>query len=171
MSEVSHRGSEAAARLQSAAADILAEVDRLPQELITWKPAPDVWSVMDILCHVQEFVPYWTAQARQIVEHPDRSWGRDHTDKDRLAAVESTASRRLADVLGAIRDGVRQSAAAIQSWDDRDLDAEAASRNPRWGIKPASFIIDHLLVQHVEKHVGQIRRNAQQFEQARSSAR
>ena len=40
---------------------------------------------------------------------------------------------------------------------------EATSKNPRWGLKPASFVVDHLLVQHVEKHLGQIRRNITQF--------
>ena len=29
--------------------------------------------------------------------------------------------------------------------------------------KPASFVVDHLLVEHVEKHLGQIRRNVTQF--------
>ena len=32
-------------------------------------------------------------------------------------------------------------------------------------VKPASFIIDDLLTQHVEKHLGQIRRNVMQFEE------
>jgi hypothetical protein len=37
------------------------------------------------------------------------------------------------------------------------------SRNPRWDVKPAAFVMDHLLVEHVEKHLGQIRRNVRQF--------
>ncbi len=56
------RGEAAGARLRAAADEMLTEVERLPSDLITWQPAPDVWSVMDILCHVQEFVPFWTAQ-------------------------------------------------------------------------------------------------------------
>jgi hypothetical protein len=44
---------------------------------------------------------------------------------------------------------------------------EAASRNPRWGVKPASFVVDELLVHHVAKHQSQIRRNAAQFAQGR----
>jgi hypothetical protein len=45
----------------------------------------------------------------------------------------------------------------------RRLPVEATSKNPRWGVTPASFVVDQLLVGHVEKHLGQIRRNAGQF--------
>jgi hypothetical protein len=67
-------------------------------------------------------------------------------------------------VVDAIRAAVADSAATLWRLSDADLDVEAASRNPRWGVKPAHFIVDHLLVQHVEKHVGQIRRNVTQYE-------
>jgi uncharacterized damage-inducible protein DinB len=170
MPETANRAHAAAARLQSAVAEMLADVDRLPAELITWRPADDVWSVMDNLCHVQEFVPYWTAQALQAIRHPDQLWGRDHSNTDRLAAVTNTAARRLADVERAIRDVAREAADAIRQLSDADLDVEATSKNPRWGRKPAFFILDHLVVQHVEKHLGQIRRNVQQFQQEKASA-
>ncbi len=159
------RGREAAARLGAAADAMLADAASLPPDLIAWQPAPDVWSVMDILCHVLEFVPYWTAQAVRAIEHPSEAWGRDHTDSDRLSAVTNTSARRLTDVVPAIRAAVAGSAATLSRLSDADLDREAASRNPRWGVKPAHFIVDHLLVQHLEKHVGQIRRNATQYEQ------
>jgi uncharacterized damage-inducible protein DinB len=168
--EPGNRAHAAAARLQSAVAEMLAEVERLPNELLTWRPADDVWSVMDNLCHVQEFVPYWTGQALQAIRHPDQLWGRDHSNTDRLAAVTNTATRRLADVDGAIRAAAREAADAIGHLTDADLDIEATSKNPRWTQKPAFFIVDHLVVQHVEKHLGQIRRNVQQFQERKASA-
>jgi hypothetical protein len=36
-------------------------------------------------------------------------------------------------------------------------------------VKPASFVIDELLVHHVAKHQGQIRRNVVQFAQGRQA--
>ena len=159
------RGQQAGARLQAIADEMMAEVDRLPAPLVTWQPAPDVWSVMDILCHVQEFVPFWTAQTMRVVERPQELWGRDHTDRDRLAAVENTAARRLTDVQQAIRRAVKESAGTLARLSEADLAREATSKNPRWGLKPAHFIVDHLLVQHVEKHLGQIRRNVSQYQQ------
>jgi uncharacterized damage-inducible protein DinB len=165
VSEAQSSGRLLAARLRSAADEMLAEVERIPAALVTWKPADDVWSVMEILGHVQEFVGYWTAQTLQVIGNPDQPWGRTHADKDRLAAVEDAVTRRLTDVAAAVRQSVRQSAEAIERLSDAELAVEAPSRNPRWGVKPASFIVDDLLVQHVEKHLGQIRRNLAQFEQ------
>ena len=169
MPEQTHAAA-AAVRLQAATDDLVADVQRLPSELITWIPAAGVWSVMDILCHVREFVPFWTDQAARIARRPHEQWGRDHTDADRLAAVADTASHRLEDVLADIRGVVQRSADTLSGLSDADLAVEATSRNPRWGRKPASFVVDHLLVQHVEKHLGQIRRNVAQFGEARAKA-
>ena len=157
------RASEAAQKIQSSCDAILAEASGLPAEILRWKPAPDVWSVMDILCHIEEFLPYWTAQSLSAARHPDREWGRDHTDEARRAAVANTQARTFAEVEKNIRAAASQSAAAIAGLSDADLDVEAPSRNPRWGVKPAGFIVDHLLVIHLEKHLGQIRRNEMQY--------
>jgi hypothetical protein len=157
------QGGMAATQLQKTVDEILAEVQRLPLELITWIPAPDVWSVMDILCHLREFIPFWTAEALRIARRPQESWGRDHTDTARRAAVTNTAAYRLENVVADIREAARQSTGDLKRLSDAELSTEATSKNPRWGLKPASFVVDHLLVEHVEKHLGQIRRNVAQF--------
>jgi uncharacterized damage-inducible protein DinB len=164
MSDGSARAHELASRLEATADALVAEVSALPPELVTWKPAPDVWSVMEILCHVAEFVPYWTGQTLAIVRTPDVEWGRTHGDSARLAAVERAADRSLLDVVDAIQNGARAAAAQIRGLDDAALDTEAVSGNPRWGRQPAAFVIEHLLVQHVDKHLGQVQRNMAQYE-------
>ena len=163
MPEAQTRAMAAAGRLTSTTEDILAEVQRLPAELIHWIPAEGVWTVMDNLCHIREFVPFWTGEALRIVQRPGERWGRDHTDTARLAAVTNTSTHVLADVVADIREAVRHSAETLRALSDEQLAAEAASRNPRWGVKPASFVVEDLLVQHVAKHLGQIRRNVAQF--------
>jgi uncharacterized damage-inducible protein DinB len=157
------RAAEAAQKIQSSCDAILAEASRLPAEILRWKPAPEVWSVMDILCHIEEFLPYWTAQSLSVVAHPDREWGRDHTDEARRAAVRNTEARTFAEVETNIRASANESASALAGLSDADLDVEAPSRNARWGMKPAGFIVEHLLVIHLEKHLGQIRRNEMQY--------
>lgn len=168
MPEPQTRAHVAADRLTKTSDEILAEVERLPAELIHWVPGEGVWTVMDNLCHVREFVTFWTGQALQIVRRPDALWGRDHTDTDRLAAVTNTAANQLDAVVADIREAVRRSAATLRTLSDEDLAAEATSRNPKWGRKPASFVIEELIVHHVEKHKGQIRRNVAQFNDARA---
>jgi uncharacterized damage-inducible protein DinB len=154
-----------AARLEAAVEEMLTAVQALPADLVRWKPAPDVWSVMEILCHVAEFLPFWTAQAQQIVRRPEFLWGRAEGETARLDAVNSADFRSLAEVAEEIRTGAQESARAIRDLRPIDLTAEAESRNPRFGRKPASFVIEDLLVGHVAKHIGQIRRNSAQFQQ------
>jgi uncharacterized damage-inducible protein DinB len=168
MPEARTRATAAADRLTTTADEILAEVQQLPPELIHWVPSPGVWTVMDNLCHIREFVPFWTGETLRIVRRPAEQWGRDHTDTARVAAVTNTAAHKLEDVVSDIRDGVRRCAETLKSLSDGDLAVEATSKNPRWGLKPASFVIDELLVHHVAKHQGQIRRNIAQFAEAAS---
>lgn len=163
MADATPLGTQAAARLRATADELVAEVRGLPPELIFWIPGDGVWTVMDNLCHIREFVPFWTAEARQMVRFPSKPWGRDHAHAGRLAAVTNTAELRLDDVLDDIRREVEASASALEGLSDADLAVTATSVNPRWDVKPASFVVDHLLVQHVEKHLGQIRRNVRQF--------
>jgi len=170
MPEPQTHGAAAARQLTKTIDEILTEVERLPAELIHWIPSAGVWTVMDNLCHIREFVPFWTAEALRIVHRPAELWGRDHTDTGRLAAVTNTASYTLADVVAGIRDAVRRSAETLTSLSDENLAVEATSKNPRFGTKPAAFVVDELLVHHAEKHQGQIRRNISQFNEARARA-
>ena len=156
-------GVAAGERIKAAADDIIAEVRQMPAALVTWVPGEGVWSVMDNLCHVREFVPFWTGEVLRIVRTPDALWGRDHTDSARVAAVTGTAAYELNAVLNAVREAANASAVTLASMSDADLATEAPSKNPRWGVKPGSFVVDHLLVQHIEKHLGQIRRNVAQY--------
>ena len=170
MPEPQTRASAAADRLVEVAGEILTEVQQLPPALIHWIPAEGVWTVMDNLCHIREFVPFWTGETLRIVRRPAEPWGRDHTDTARLAAVTNTAAHTLEDVVADIREAVRRSAETLRTLSDRDLAVEGTSKNPRFGTKPASFVIDELLVHHVEKHLGQIRRNVSQFAEVRPEA-
>jgi uncharacterized damage-inducible protein DinB len=170
MRDVHTRAATAADRLTNTTEEILAEVQQLPAELIYWIPGDDVWTIMDNLCHIREFVPFWTGETLRIVRGSGEPWGRTHTDTARLAAVTNTALYRLDDVVPDIRDAVRRSADTLRTLSAADLAVEAPSTNPRWGVKPASFVVDDLLVSHVAKHQGQIRRNISQFAAARAKA-
>jgi DinB superfamily len=143
-------------------------VQRLKPELINWIPEEGIWSIMDILCHIREFVPFWTGETLCVARGSGDQWGRDHTDNARLAAVRNTASYKLGDVASDIRRDVKCSADTLIELSDADLAIEATSKNSCWGLKPASFIVDHLLV-HVQKHLSQIRRNVTQFADQPSS--
>jgi uncharacterized damage-inducible protein DinB len=158
----------AAASMRSTAEDIRTEVEGMQQDCIRWKPAPEVWTVMDNLCHIAEFVPYWTHQVQQAIASPEKEWGRTHHDPDRLAAVADTNSRDLEAVLRDIEHSVTKSTTTLEQLTPGQFATKAPSCNPRWGVQPASFIVDNLLVTHLSKHLAQIRRNRAQYEQEKA---
>lgn len=150
-------------RMRQTVDEILNDVGRMSDDLVSWKPAPNVWSVMENLCHIDEFVPFWTGETLSVVNDPTKTWGRDPTDTRRLGAIAEAPNRTRADVERSIREGVADAVAKLSGLGEADLGTEALSKNPRWGMKPAAFIVDDLLVGHVAKHLGQIRRNVAQY--------
>jgi uncharacterized damage-inducible protein DinB len=140
---------------------IIATVRGLSEETVRWNPTEDEWSIMQIMCHIVEAVPYWLDEITQLVQSPGKEWGRNHLQERRLNAVSPATvdATRVAEILQALEDVKQQVKAGIENLTAEQLAAEAPSRNPNFGTKPISFIIDHLIDQHVNKHEGQIQRN------------
>lgn len=72
-------------------------------------------------------------------------------------------------ILSEIRVRLSAACEVLSRLRDEDLSIEAPSRNPRWGVKPAGFILDTLLVKHLEGHRQQIQRNVKEFTQTSST--
>ena len=157
------RVQDACRQIDATLAEIETKVRPLPRAWLSWRPAADVWSILDILCHIEEFVPYWTGEILAIIHHPNQEWGRTHADSARLEAVADTSKRELSDVLVSIHNGVESTRNRLLPLGDEMLEITAKSRNPRWETKSASFILNHLLVQHVANHSAQIQRNIDQL--------
>lgn len=141
---------------------ILAAKDATSDQL-HWKPAEDKWSVMEVLVHVEEAVPYWLDEIARLLEAPGSEWGRGLQDERRLAAVAAAGSRSLTEVLSSIAQTKQRVADVLGSVSEEALRRESPSRNPRFGTKPLSFVIEHLLVEHVAVHDRQIQRNLAQY--------
>lgn len=135
----------------------------LPHELLTWRPTPDVWSIMDNLAHIEEFVPFWIGEMRAMLADPPQLWGRDQRHAGRLEAVRDTSSRELDALLRNIQSEIANAAKYLHTLNDSALETEAVSRNPNWATKPVSFVLDTLLVKHLSDHCNQIQRNIQQY--------
>jgi hypothetical protein len=136
----------------------------LTEELIRWKPADDAWSVMEVLCHVEEATPYWLNEIQQVVKSPGIEWGRGLQHEGRLAAVASADQKSVQEVLDGIIKAKEKVQEVLGSLSEADLQIESPSRNPRFGTKPLKFIVDHLLVEHLATHLRQINRNINQFQ-------
>lgn len=138
---------------------MICTVLELSEETIRWKPSEDEWSIMQILCHVLEAVPYWLGEIAQIKAQPDELWGRNHLQEARLAAVTDTDKRSVEDVLKELQSLKSQVEKELGTLNKDSLAIESTSRNQNFGTKPISFIVDHLIVEHVSKHYGQMERN------------
>lgn len=134
-------------------------VSGLSENTIRWRPSEDEWSIMQIVCHVLEAIPYWMEEVAQIKVHPGELWGRNHLQEARLAAVTETDKRTIDEVLTELTALKAQVDTELNRLDQEVLAIESTSRNPNFGTKPISFIVDHLIVEHASKHCGQIERN------------
>ena len=138
----------------------------LPREVLLWRPAPEVWSILDNLAHIEEFIPFWVGEIHAMLARPPQPWGRDQSHAGRLAAVRDTSGRDLLDLLASIHAAAADAARFLRSLDEAQLDIEAVSRNPRWALKPVGFVVDILLVKHLADHRDQIQRNLRQHHEA-----
>ena len=140
---------------------IIETVKGLSEETIRWNPTEEEWSIMQIMAHIVEAVPYWLDEIDQLVQSPGKEWGRNHLQERRLDAVSPAAvdATSVAEIVQELEDVKQQVKEGIENLTAEQLAAEAPSRNPNFGTKPLSFIIDHLIDQHVNKHEGQIQRN------------
>ncbi|RBW70084.1 DinB family protein [Bacillus taeanensis] len=147
--------------VQNSLDQVIQKTAGLSDEILRWNPAEEEWSIMQILCHLVEAVPYWLDEIEQLLEAPGKEWGRGLQHEGRLAAVskEKVDSTSLSVVLKELEEVKPKVEKTLSKLNEEKLAMEAPSRNPRFGTKPISFIVDHLLVEHTEKHLGQIERN------------
>ncbi|MCM3160619.1 DinB family protein [Metabacillus litoralis] len=153
--------------VQQSIQNIISLVKDLSEKEIRWNPSAEEWSIMQIITHVAEAIPYWVREIQQIIEHPDQTWGRGLTDETRLKMVseENVNSLQVSDVLDQLASIPLDVEETLQALSSEDLEIIAPSRNPRFDGKPVEFIVNHLIVEHVEKHYHQIQRNLSKFNQ------
>ncbi|MGD8189446.1 DinB family protein [Brevibacillus ginsengisoli] len=141
---------------------IAALVKGMDSETLNRKPSMDAWSIKEVLCHIEEAIPYWLREIEQLVKKPGAEWGRGLADEERLRAVDVANQRKIEDILFQIESNKNIVVEVLEGLTDRQLLIESPSRNPRFGTKPLRFIVDHLLVEHMQKHLEQIKRNMKQ---------
>ena len=64
--------------------EIVMITEKLSEETIRWKPSEEEWSIMQILSHLVEAVPYWLGEMERVVTEPGNAWGRELQDPQDL---------------------------------------------------------------------------------------
>ena len=133
------------------------------EEVIQWKPSNEKWSILQVLSHMEEANRFWLQELKRTIANPEIKWGRGFDHKERLAAVADTTNVRTKEVIqkiSAFKTVIRQSLIALN---DSDLTIEATHKNPKFGTKPLSFLLDHFMVEHLDAHIAQIQRNIEEY--------
>lgn len=152
---------EKAAQLQPVISNMIAILDKTDNDTLYKKPSAEEWSVMQIASHVIEAVEFWVADLEALLIVPGAKWGRNHEHVRRLAAVEENyvASLVKEDVIERLQQLVPLAENALSKVTEEDLEKTAPSYNPNFDGKPLSFLINHLILLHVEGHLGQMERH------------
>jgi uncharacterized damage-inducible protein DinB len=120
------------------------------------QPGDDEWSVLQILGHMAEMIPYWMDHCRRMIaatgEPP--AFGRRLDAAERLAGVELGASARLDELLPLVQNEIQVAARAIREMSP----AERARKgiHLRDGEMTVAEAIERIIVEHAEEHLAQI---------------
>lgn len=152
---------EDSTNIKSIIDQMISLIESTETPLLYKKPSKEEWSAMQIASHVIEAVEFWVADLEALLIVPGAKWGRNHEHVRRLAAVEANyvASLSKEQISNRLQSLIPLTERALVKVQVEDLEKIAPSYNPNFDGKPLSFLIDHLIVKHVESHLGQIERH------------
>ncbi|WP_026961600.1 DinB family protein [Alicyclobacillus herbarius] len=145
--------------------EMIAIVTPLSESAVRFQPAPEKWSILEVLAHVEEANTFWMKELAATLARPQRRWGRTLQHESRLGAVAAAPKRRVEDVIEGVRVSQDLVDRVLASVRDADLEIRADHVNPKFGNQPMSFLLDHFLIEHITGHIGQIQRNLAAYDQ------
>ncbi|WP_079527393.1 DinB family protein [Halobacillus hunanensis] len=139
-------------------------VSDVSEDIVKWKPSEDEWSILQVHCHVNESLNFWTEDLLGAVNGNEK-WGRTLKHEGRLAAVENVEGTNIQEIRSQIEASRDRVVNELGKLDPSVLDMEKEHVNPKFGVKPLSFLVEHFIVEHVDKHVSQAERNVNNYKQ------
>lgn len=140
--------------------DIQGSVEGLDEKTIRWNPNEEEWSIIQIVSHLNEAIPYWLNEIERVVTKPGSKWGRGLADENRLAAVANPDQLEFKEEMKKLKEIQQSVSDCLNGLSETQLNEINPHRNfEKFGYKSVSFIIDHFLVEHVSNHSIQIKRN------------
>ncbi|MFB7640720.1 DinB family protein [Peribacillus butanolivorans] len=139
---------------------ILETTANLSENTIRCNPTEEEWSIIQILSHIAEAIPYWLGEVETVVATPGSKWGRGLQDPARLAAVTDTEKLSVDEILKQVDELKYKVESGLGKLDEETLTKESPHRNfAKFGNKPVTYIVDHFIDDHVSGHYDQIKRN------------
>ncbi|WP_181348081.1 DinB family protein [Thalassobacillus sp. CUG 92003] len=140
------------------------EVSDVSKEIVKWRPSQDEWSILQIHAHVNESLNFWIQDLMEAVDGKEK-WGRTLKHEGRLAAVENVEELNIdviRDKIAASKDKVF---AEIGKLDPEEFELKKEHVNPKFGVKPLSFLVEHFIIEHIGKHISQVERNIANYKE------
>ncbi len=131
------------------------ELSELDPTLLYLKPAPTEWTVMEILAHLLELMPYWGDEIEKLVANPGQNFGRTQEDEVRLAAVHNHGSEKLDYIKAALPGSFARLEEVLSKLQDSDLALTGV--HSRRGEQTLEYFMPDFVTAHLKAHVSQIR--------------
>ena len=89
---------------------IVKNIENVSEKDIRWNPTEEEWSILQIVSHLNEAVPYWIGEVERVIAEPGSKWGRGLEDADRLAAVDNPDALNVEEQVSVLK-GLKQQVA------------------------------------------------------------
>ena len=140
------------------AVKIRQSVEGLSEQLIAWKPGPDVWSIQEIIGHLMDSNIVNSYRIRKIISEPvtpivtfaHEEW----------VNVQQFNDTPLTEILDAYEALARYNALLLNQLTEEQWQKYGMKNEEQISI---SHIIDKFICNHVQKHLGQIERNKSEY--------
>jgi uncharacterized damage-inducible protein DinB len=126
------------------------------------RPSPEAWSLMRVLAHVTEFLPFWTDQILSLAPRTQGNlpFGRMGDDPDKKYAVESHADDTLALAVERLNAAYARAEAGLRSV-PADGWVKTGVHMGNHKTFSGRDILENYMTSHIGEHVEQARETAQ----------
>jgi uncharacterized damage-inducible protein DinB len=143
---------------------LLEALDAVPPELFDRPPAPDEWSVAQVIGHALESQDFWVGQLERLVGEDRPAIGR-RTDAERQRRTYGFTDgrpRTLAEAQERLQRTARETRARLSRLPAEVLDRTAL--HPDRGEITGAQLIEYLLIEHLSGHVEQVHSTLRQLQ-------
>ena len=127
-------------------------------------PAENEWTIMQNLAHIVEFMPYWAGEIEKVLAEPGCAFGRTHDNAARLQGISEHEMDSLSKIDAALTESYARLDGVLRNLQDSDL--ELTGKHVRYGEKSIGWLIDDLVVDHLNGHVEQMKRCLEEIGQS-----
>lgn len=127
----------------------------LDPALLYRAPAPEAWTIMENLAHINEFLPYWASEIEKLVASPGKSFGRTQQHEGRLGALREHGHDTLEQIKAALPGCYAQAERVLATLTEPDL--RLTGVHPKYGERTLEWFINDFLTKHLSDHIQQIK--------------